>query len=181
MPVYYASIGYTTEPGKKQIIPVGGNHELKFPRNEQKDPWGMHPTAGGVIRIPFTGVAHIQLDVHWANGTATRRQYITGDQQAYEAEAHSTLLDVTQTHLTPVRDTELLGILVGHDAATPQEIVAARIQIAINTDVATPPVRPLRVRVGTDPWIPDDPEAPGQPGGTTPPVNDDDKRPGQSG
>lgn len=158
MAIYYASIGYTSEPGNQQFIPVGGMQQLKFPRNEQRDPWKMHPLPGGVFRMPVNGVATIQLDVYWNNGQVERRHVITGDEQPYEGACVTTRADVTWTHHTTVRAGETIGVGVRHLAATPQEIVAARIQIMIDDDVAIPPDHRLRVRKGTDPLAPEPPE-----------------------
>lgn len=160
MAIYYASVGFTSDPDNQQIIPVGGMRELKFPRNEQRDPWGMHALPGGLFRMPVNGVATIQLDVYWSLGQAGRRHAINGDEQPYEGTYDTTRADVTWTHHTTVRNGEILGVGVRHDSATPQSIVAARIQIMINDDVAIPTDRRTRIRVGTNPEGPDLPEGP---------------------
>lgn len=160
MSIYYASVGYTSDPGNQLIIPVGGMHELKFPRNEQRDPWRMHRQPGGLFRMPVNGIATIQMDVYWSLGQVERRHFINGNEQPYEGVHASTRADVTWTHHTTVRAGEILGVGVRHTAATPQEIVAARIQIMIDTDVAIPPTRRVRVRKGHNPVSPPPPEGP---------------------
>lgn len=161
MSVYYASVGFTSGPGNQLIIPVGGMHELKFPRSEQRDPWRMHRQSGGLFRMPVNGIATIQLEVYWSSGQYLRRHVITGDEQPYEGTYDLPRADVTWTHHTTVKADEILAVGVRHDSATPQEVVAARIQIMIDTDVAIPPARRLRVREDTDPYAPTSP-----PGGT---------------
>lgn len=163
MSLYYASIGYTTEPGREQIIPAGATRPLKFPRNEQRDPWDMHASPGmtATIRIPADGIAAFQLDVYWATGaTHTSRYNIVGDQQDYEGTLVGTGEQATWTHRARVRQGEEIAVLISHDAATGQEITAARLQVAVEADVALPPERRQRVRTGTDPFAPTSP--PGQ-------------------
>lgn len=159
MAIYYASVGYTSDPENQQIIPVGGMHQLMFPRNEQRDPWEMHRLPGGLFRMSVNGVATIQLEVYWSLGQYLRRHAINGDEQPYEGTFDTPRADVTWTHHTTVRNGEILGVGVRHDSATPQNIVAARIQIMINDDIAIPAEPRTRIRVGTNP-DPDTTEGP---------------------
>lgn len=160
MAIYYASIGYTSDPDNIQEIPVGGNHPVKFPRNEQRDPWGMHRTGGPVIRMAASGLATFQIDVHWTPGTYARRHYLVSDNQPYEGEADAVRPDFTFTHHAIVRDGEEFAILVGHGSATPQQIAAARIQVMIDDSLADPPEQKIRIREGHDPSVPTPPEGP---------------------
>lgn len=154
MSLYYASIGYTTEPGREQVIPAGATRPLKFPRGEQRDPWNMHDKPGmtATIRIPADGVAAFQLDVYWASGaTHTSRYNLVGDQQDYEGTCVATGEQVTWTHRAIVHRGEELAVLISHDSPADQEIVAARLQVAVEADIALPPDHRLKVRYGTDP------------------------------
>jgi len=151
MAIHYASIGYTSDPDNQQIIPVGGNHPLKFPRNEQHDPWEMHPATGPVIRMAATGMATFQLDVSWAPGSYARRYGIISDTWPYEGTADGVRPDHTYTFHTPVHRGDDVAVLVGHAAATPQNVVSARLQVMIDDDVAIPVERKINIRVGTDP------------------------------
>lgn len=151
MGIHYASIGFTSDPEHRLIIPPGGMQELILPRNEQRDPWGMHPRPGGLFRMPVTGIATIQVDVYWSNGQYLRRHAITGDEQEYEGTFDSPRADITWTHHATVRTGEILGIGVRHDSANPQEIVAARVQILVDDAVQFPAERRIRIKDGTDP------------------------------
>lgn len=192
MSIYYASVVYTSTPETRQPIPVGGNHALKFPYNEQNDPWGMHPKRrpdGYVVRdfltdpesaiiIPaVTGLATIQLDIAWTGQANAYRSAVVGENLPFENTHTDIRPDLLWTSLTPVRAGEPIAVLVGHTAATPLQIASARITVTIQDDIAVPPERPVRVRGGDDPYPETQPEAPANPGGSTPPVNDDDTIP----
>lgn len=173
--IYYARIGYTSTPETRQIIPAGGNHPLKFPRDEQRDPWGMHPKrlpdgtvigefladANSALFYPArTGLAVIQTDVDWQAGQYSRRNGLAGDNQPYEPTFQSDQDSTTWTTMIRVDEGEPFAILVGHTANTPQNIAAARIRIAIHDDVAEPTEQRLRIRPGD---IVNDPETEGPP------------------
>jgi hypothetical protein len=188
--LHYATIGYTAEPspGITLKVPVGGNHALRLPRTEQHDPWDMHPHQlpdGTVVGAwpgdpqtaylipPVTGLAHITVDATWQgtwNDGTIRRAYVVGDSFPYELGYETDGPELAWTTMTFVKAGEPFVIMLGHTAATAQTLLSARVSVVIDDDVATPPEQRTRIRVGTDPTIPDDPEPPAQPGGTTPPV-----------
>lgn len=161
MAIYYASIGYTSTPETQQIIPAGGNHPLKFPRDEQTDPWEMHPKRrpdgyvvgdflldpeSAVILPPVDGMASIQVDVVWDTGRYIRRTYVISENWPYENTFHYDTDPTSWTSMAFVRRGEPFAVLVGHDSLNPQGIVSARIQVAIQSDIAQPPVRRARER-----------------------------------
>jgi hypothetical protein len=193
--LYYASVGYTSEPGATLKVPAGGNHALRLPRTEQHDPWDMHPgqLADGtvigpwpgdqrtaLIIPPVTGLAVVTVDAVWVgawNDGTIRRAYIVGDNQPYEPGYETDGPAFSWTTQMMLTAGEPIVVMLGHTAATQQTLESARVRVVINGDIAKQKARRARVRVGTDPSVPDDPEAPANPGGTTPPVSDDDTIP----
>lgn len=173
MAIYYASVGYVSDPENLQTIPAGETRPLKFPITEQRDPWNMHPDPGALFRSFARGLATVQLDVTWTNGgTFTRRLAVVSENQDYENNWHTRLDVDSWTSLLVLKPGEEFAVLVSHDSPSPQDIQSARIQIVIQDDVAERPERRIRVRAGTDPSVPDDPEAPANPGDDgTPPVD----------
>lgn len=160
MGIHYASIGYTSTPETVQTIPNTGVHPLKFGRDEQHDPWRMHATAGALLRMPASGLATIQVDVHWSAGTYARKLYIDGEEQPYTGEHDGVRPVQVWTHHTRVRRGEVIALGVSQGSAGPQTIDAARVQVMVDDDIVTPDTARLRVKDGTDP----DPEP--NPGGT---------------
>lgn len=168
MSLHYASIRYTAADTTLKV-PVGGNHALRLPRDEQNDPWEMHPrqlpdgtTVGAwpddpntALLIPaVTGLAVITVDVAWEgawNDGTIRRAYIVGDTLPYEETFATIGPDMTWTVQAFVTAGEPVVVMLGHTAETPQALAAARVGIVINDDIAEPPVRRIRVRAGTDP------------------------------
>lgn len=185
MAIYYASVGYTSTPETRQTIPVGGNHPLHFPFDEQRDPWKMHPRRhpdGHVVEDFLTdnrsamilpavqGLATIQLEIVWFNtGTFTRRHYIVSEEADYENQMHSRLDVNSWASLTPVFLGEPFAVLVGHDSPSPQDIASARLLVTIQDDIAVPPDGRIRVRPGGETEEPPRTETPAEPGGGTPP------------
>lgn len=170
MSIHYASVAYSSAP---LAIPVGGVHPLRFPRTEQHDPWRMHPTDGALFRMPVSGLATIQVDVHWSAGTYNRRHYIDGEEQAYTGESEAVRPDHSWTHHTRVRRGEVIAVAVGHGSNTTQSVESARVQIMVQDDIAVPEAVRARVKAGTDPDPADPPEAPpyeGE-GGNQPPYD----------
>lgn len=183
MAIYYASVGYVSTPQRRQEIPVGGNHALKFPYDEQNDPWGMHPRRlpdGHVVEDfladnnsalmlpPVRGLATIQLEIAWEDGTYTRRHAVVGENQAYENNHHSRVGTESWTSLLPVTQADPFVILVGHDSPTPKHVAAARLLVAIQDDIAPVPDGRVKVRPGGETEAPNDPETPAEPGGGDP-------------
>lgn len=156
MSIYYASVGYTSD-GIPLAIPVGGVHPVPFPRDEQRDPFGMHRQAGAYFRMPVSGLATFQIDVHWSAGTYNRRHYIDGQDQSYTGESESVRPDHTFVHHALVKRGEIIAVAVGHGSNTEQSVSAARVQIMVNPDLAgrvTPPREPA------PPTVVDEPENP---------------------
>lgn len=179
MSLHYATIGYTAEPnpGVTLKVPVGGNHALRLPRTEEIDPWDMHPRIlpDGTIIGPWptdqktayiipavSGLAHISVDATWEgtwNDGTIRRAYVVGDNFPYELGFETDGPEMAWTTMTFVRAGDPFVIMLGHTAATPQTLLSARVNLAINDDVAEPPVRRARLpRVGTALPPDDDPE-----------------------
>lgn len=173
MGIHYASIGYTSTPETVQTIPNTGVHPLKFPRTEQHDPWRMHQNAGALLRMPASGLATIQIDVHWSAGTYARKLYVDGDEQAYTGEHDGVRPVQTWTHHTRVRKGEIIAVGISQSSAGPQTVDAARVQVMVDDDIVTPEAVRARVKAGTDPDPIDPPEAPpyvGE-GGNQPPYD----------
>ena len=171
MGIHYLSVVYTSDPQNRQTIPSGGNHPLKFPRNEQHDPWEMHSEPGAIIDPVVDGFAVIQLDVTWEGGNYIRRYGLVGDGLPYENTTDGNRPSIEWVNITPLKRGEPIAFLVGHDQPTPQQILSARLTIAINDDISHPEERKVRVRPGTDAEDPTEPEAPANPGDDgTPPV-----------
>lgn len=157
MSIYYASVAYTSTPENPAPIPVGGVHPIPFKRDEQRDPFGMHRANGAYFRMPVSGLATFQVDVHWSAGTYARKHYIDGQNQAYTGESDAVRPDHSWTHHALVKRGEIVALAVGHASASPQSIAAARIQIMINPDLAGVPEAP---RVPVPPTVTPEPEGP---------------------
>lgn len=178
MGIHYISLAHHGDETHRQTIPAGGNHPLKFPATDKTDPWEMHQSYRDYLNQPeaavitpiVSGWATLTLDVTWAEQGHTWRYGIVQDTQ--EATRHSTAAsDDPWTHATMVEAGKPLVILLGHDAGRGQEVLAARLQLAIDDSIATPHIQKIRVRAGTDPSVPADNEPPGNPGDDgTPPV-----------
>jgi hypothetical protein len=171
MSLHYATIGYTAAPDPDVTlkVPVGGNYALRLPRTEEIDPWDMHPhrLADGTVIGPWpndpqtalivpavTGLAHIAVDATWQgtwNDGVVRRAYVVGDNFPYELGYETDGPEMAWTTMTFVKAGDPFVIMFGHTAATPQTLLSARVNIAINDDVADPPTNRLHVRRGTDP------------------------------
>lgn len=162
MTFYRCSAAYTSTPENRKIIPAGEARPLRFPFDEQYDPWGMHSrrlvdgeidpdTQTAAFRPPVDGHAIITLETVWSAGQYLRRAHLVGDTLPREVEAWNANAVGLWTAQTPVVAGDPVAILLAHGSPDPQEILSARILITILAEEEVPDIAVTRPRRDTDP------------------------------